>query len=262
MIEALQKRELLLTQQIFKLQHELSKLPEGQIVCYPNGKYSRWYLKTEHGLEWIPKKQHDFAQKLAYKKYLECRIEDLSKDCDIISSMYMQDNKKEVEPIISKTQQLLDNPHYAALLKDQFSPPQSKWSQWIREEYPTNPKHPEQKTNPTLSGINVRSKSEADIVRVLTTNHIPFRYEPALEIDNIILYPDFLIIHPKTEELYIWEHFGIMDNSEYAHHAFRKMELYNSAGFTPGERLIMTFEKKSMPFTFEQAENTVWEYLL
>lgn len=267
MIRQLKKRQTFIKKQIKKFENELSKQPDGQIVCYPNGKYSRWYLKTDHGLEWIPKKNRDFATKLAYKKYLEAKINDLKEESIVLSKLYLNNSVKGKNEIledqcISKTEIILNNPHYAALLSDRLSSQNKKWISWMKEEYPFNPKYPEQKTHPTMSGIKVRSKSEATIERLLFTNYIPFRYEPAFELEGMVVYPDFLIIHPKTEEMYIWEHFGIMDNPEYAHNAFRKMEHYNNAGYRPDEKLIMTFESNINPFSYEKAEEIVWKYFL
>lgn len=262
MIPELNKRKKSLDKHINHLKSELSKLPKGQIVCYPNGKYSRWYLKTDHGLEWIPKKNREFASKLAYRKYLEGKVSDLMHEYEILSSYQKFESNSSKKNFISQSETILENPHYAALIGDQMKEHEHKWSEWCKQGYPCNPKFPEQKIHPTISGILVRSKSEAMIERILSTNNIAFRYEPAFEVDGITIYPDFLIIHPQTDELFIWEHFGMMDNSEYAHHAFRKMELYNSAGYIPNEKLITTFEKKDFPFTFEKAENIVHEFFL
>lgn len=267
MIQHLKSRQTVIKKQLKKLKNELSKLPDGQIVCYPNGKYSRWYLKTEHGLEWIPKKNRDFASKLAYKKYLEARIHDLTEENRILTNLYLNSTDKgktdkSEENNLTQTEILLNNQHYAALLTDHLTLQKNKWKEWMQEDYPANPKYPEQKIHPTLSGIFVRSKSEATIERLLVLNHIPFRYEPAFDLEGMIVYSDFLIIHPKTEEMFIWEHFGMMDKQEYAHREFRKMEQYNNCGFRPDEKLIMTFESKTNPFTYQKAEEIIWKYFL
>ena len=77
--------------------------------------------------------------------------------------------------------------------------------------YEKNPKYPEHLIHKTVSGIYVRSKSESMIALQLYTEKIPFRYECALQLGETTLYPDFTILHPKTGEIFYWEHFGMMD---------------------------------------------------
>lgn len=57
--------------------------------------------------------------------------------------------------------------------------------------------YPERLIHKTSAGIDVRSKSEAMIVQVLHSHKIPFRYECALHIGSITLYPDFTIRIPR-----------------------------------------------------------------
>ena len=133
-------------------------------------------------------------------------------------------------------------------------------SQWITAPYDRNPKYPEQLIHKSVSGHLVRSKSEAMIDMYLFTHHIPFRYECALLLDEVTLFPDFTILHPETGKLYYWEHFGRMDDADYAKNVFSKLQLYNSYGITPGIQLITTYETKDNPLSFETIENVVSHY--
>ena len=65
----------------------------------------------------------------------------------------------------------------------------------------------------------LRSKSEAIIDMILYKNGIPFRYEEKIVLGDVILYPDFVIRHPKTGDFYYWEHFGMMDDEDYINKA-------------------------------------------
>jgi len=58
---------------------------------------------------------------------------------------------------------------------------------------------------------------------ILYADNIPFRYECALQLDNITIYPDFTIRHPQTGETIYWEHFGRMDKDDYSKNAFSKL---------------------------------------
>ena len=114
----------------------------------------------------------------------------------------------------------------------------------------------------TSSGIMVRSKSETIIDMFLHTNRIPFRYECALHLDNIILHPDFTIRHPQTGEIYYWEHFGIMDDPSYAEKALKKLSTYEQNGIFPGEQLIITFETRKNPLNQKHILNLIEHYFL
>lgn len=123
--------------------------------------------------------------------------------------------------------------------------------------YPTNPAFPEAKKHKTLSGFSVRSKSEVFIANALLAHNIPFRYECQLSTPHGIFFPDFTTLHPQKEDIIYWEHFGMMDNSEYATNVFQKIAYFNSIGIIPGVNLIMTFETKDHPLTTTVIENTI-----
>ena len=106
----------------------------------------------------------------------------------------------------------------------------------------------------------VRSKSEAHIAWALYNHHIPYRYECDLQTEATTYYPDFTIRHPKTGELYIWEHFGMMDNPTYYQTAFGKMETYNKLGYVLSVNFIATFETSSHPLDFELVEAIIQHY--
>ena len=43
----------------------------------------------------------------------------------------------------------------------------------------------------------------------------PFDMKINSSLENTFLYPDFTARHPKTGQVYYWEHFGLMDQPEY-----------------------------------------------
>lgn len=110
----------------------------------------------------------------------------------------------------------------------------------------------------STAGIQVRSKSEMMIADCLTKNKIPFKYEFPLKTTNgIILHPDFICLSSRTHQQFLWEHFGLMDNSEYAVNMVQKDNLYRKLGFFQGKNLIYTFETKQQPITSRDIENIV-----
>ena len=103
----------------------------------------------------------------------------------------------------------------------------------------------------TKSGDRVRSKSEVMIADTLFDNKLLFKPEPALELGDKIVYPDFEIVHPVTHKLIWWEHFGMMDDPEYSYSAMKKLTEYARNGIVLGENLIVTYETAMAPLTHE-----------
>ncbi len=131
----------------------------------------------------------------------------------------------------------------------------------MQAPYDRSPKYPEQLIHKTAAGVMVRSKSEAIIAMLLHTHKIPFRYECALSLNNVTIYPDFTIHHPLTGQIYYWEHFGMMDNPTYSQNTCSKLQLYATNGIYPTIQLITTFETKENPLDSEYVEALIRHFL-
>ena len=110
---------------------------------------------------------------------------------------------------------------------------------WMKTE--SAPYRPEGLTVATGLGFNVRSKSEALIANILHKNDLDFEYEPEVEINGIVYHPDF-VITAATGERIIWEHFGMVDNFQYATGISQKVKNYIMAGYELGKTLLFTSE--------------------
>lgn len=157
---------------------------------------------------------------------------------------------------------LLDTPEYNALILPYFTPHDISLSNWANAPYTRNLAYPEQLIHKCISGHFVRSKSEALIDTYLHTHRIPYRYECILQLGDSILYPDFTIKHPKTGDIYYWEHFGMMDNPKYAQNACSKLQLYTTHGIIPSIHLITTYETKDYPLSTEAIEKIIEHHFL
>lgn len=112
-------------------------------------------------------------------------------------------------------------------------------------------------------GIKVRSKSEHMIATFLENRKIPFRYEfPVTLSENQILWPDFYCLNLRTRTEFIWEHFGMMDNQQYAEKAAEKLRKYQKAGWIPGKNFIFTMETSRNPLKSEEITGAINEYLV
>lgn len=249
---------LRLKQQIKEIQEKLKHFPDGKLICAKGNNCFKWYQSDGHNKIYIPKKERVLAEQLASKKYLFLLLEDLEHE-----KMALESYLKHHHPQSKKAELLLtEHAGYRELLLPHFSPKSKECSDWINSPYERNTQHPEHLIHKTSSGILVRSKSEAIISHLLHTNQIPFRYECALHLGTTILYPDFTILHPKTQETHYWEHFGRMDDLSYSQKTYSKLNLYTTHGIIPTIHLITTYETKQHPLSYEDVEKIINHYFL
>ncbi len=247
-----------LKKEIHSLQKQIKNYPNGTLICTKNGKYSKWYMSNGDKLCYISKKERGIAEELAVKKYYTSLLEDLLYKQKAITSYLRQ-----YDPNHEKVNHLLSNTSgYNELLTPHFKSFSEEILQWINSSYDHSKNHPEQLIHKCLSGNIVRSKSEAIIDMALFINKIPFRYECALVLGDTIFFPDFTVRHPKTGNLFYWEHFGMMDDPSYSKSTFSKLQLYNSHGLTPSINLITTFETKNNPLDTQVVEKLIQHYFL
>lgn len=249
----LHKAELL-DAEIQSLEQQIKKMPPGKLVITRNGTNYKWFQALKGQKIYLPKKKRNLAKQLAHKKYLSLLLEHKVQERRAIQ-FYLNHYK-----IPEKFEKSLECPEFKNLLGDNFKISTNNSAQWISEQYERNPKYPEKLIHKSCSGNVLRSKSEAIIDMMLFMSKIPFRYECALSLGEIILYPDFTILHPKTGETYYWEHFGMVDNSDYRQAAFSKLQLYIEHKIIPTQNLIVTFETQECPLTSDQVEKVIQHY--
>lgn len=251
--ERILKERERLQHQINSINSQLKHLPNSKLICSHNGNRVKWYQSDGHTKTYIPKKNRVFAEQLAKKKYLSLLLEDLSHEQRALD-FYLNHHSKNT----GKAERLFfESPGYHELLSPYFSPQSQLIANWINAPYERNQKYPEQLIHKASSGNLVRSKSEVLIDLYLYTNHIPFRYECALQLGDTTVFPDFTILHPTTGKVYHWEHLGMMDEKHYYQNAFSKLQLYTSYGFIPTINLITTYETKDSPLSSEIIEKTI-----
>lgn len=133
--------------------------------------------------------------------------------------------------------------------------------QWASAPYTHNTIFPEHLKYKSEGGLVTRSKAEADIATKLEQNHLSFRYEPVLKLGGHTLSPDFCVLHPVLRRQIYWEHFGKMDDPMYASNTMGKLQAYSEHGYRLGDNLIMTWETKNKPLTFERINTCIARFL-
>lgn len=116
---------------------------------------------------------------------------------------------------------------------------------WATDDVPR--KEPPERGMSTERGELVRSKSEVLIANKLLSNGIPYRYEPECTLSGATLHPDFTVLNTRTRQEFVWEHFGMADNVDYATSAFARLQLYQKNGYLTDGKLIATFESPAQP---------------
>lgn len=115
----------------------------------------------------------------------------------------------------------------------------------------------------TEKGEAVRSKSEKIIADKLYMKEIPYVYEQPLYLKGYgYVVTDFKILNVRTKKEYYLEHFGMMDDYEYAKNAIKKIECFQKNEIYPGEKLLITLEASDSPLNMIILEKMVNKYLL
>ncbi len=102
-----------------------------------------------------------------------------------------------------------------------------------QKRYSKNYKHQ------TDKGDLVASKSEEMIANMLFAMDIEYEYEKEMILLGHTVIPDF-VIKRKNGKMKIWEHAGLLEMEEYARRFNEKLNIYEKAGFTRQDNLIVT----------------------
>lgn len=260
-------------EQALKLkQASVKRAPKGQVrIAIRKGQFQFYKREkpTDKEGKYLPRSQDALARALIQNDYdqktipaLEAEIKYLkevqkiykNKCCDRVYNRLSKPRRQLVNPLT------LDDTQYAEA--------------WLKQEYRRKKIPPEVPPLFTENGEQVRSKSELIIANSLKAAGVPYRYEFPLLMDRNAndpdfpdydfcrLYPDFYCLNLRTRREFAWEHFGMMDDPEYASRAAEKIQLYQENGFFPGKNLIITMETSKKPLSSKVLKNLIKEYLL
>ena len=86
---------------------------------------------------------------------------------------------------------------------------------------------------------------------------ISYQYECELILGNNIFYPDFKVYNEKKHKITYWEHFGLMDQTQYRNAMLGKLRIYGEHDILPPDNLIMTFETQSTPLDASEVQHII-----
>lgn len=287
----IEKRLVELQNLLFTKKKSYEKAPQGRIRISQKGGHPEYYLVTERGSlrgKYLPNSQKTLARQLAQKDYDARLIKLLQNEITALQIYLKQTDQgraiSELYDSLCPARRSLITP--VTLTDDQYA------VSWQKVSWTGRPFSPDAPLLYTARGERVRSKSEVIIADTLFRYKIPYRYEFPLTLrrsseapfhsdfdkfnhrtsvsgshttsigDTITLYPDFLCLNTRTRTEFYWEHFGLMDSTEYSNNAAGKLRLYTENGILPGRNLIITMETQTEPPSIKALEKLIEEFLL
>ena len=256
-------------------QTSLKREPDGSVRIVQNKGSLQFYLrenKSDLQGKYLPRSQEKLARVLIQKDYDQKAAAALSDEIEYLKKILLNYNKNSASAAyekLSKTRQTLVEP--LTLSDTQYA------EKWLSVEYRHKGFDSQQSPLYTDNNESVRSKSEVLIANALKANAVPYRYEFPIVINKngksyaykkyndddelYTFYPDFYCLNLRTRQEYIWEHFGLMNDSEYSSQAAEKIMLYQSNGYFPGKNLIITMETTSCPLSSKIIKQIIQTYL-
>lgn len=260
--EQIQIRREQLKLLLAKKLRSLKSAPEGRLrvaQAHEGRKLQYYHVITQGDTKgsYIPHAQLQLAKRLAQKQYDQNLIKLLRSQIAALDHLLAAAVPK--IPALYETQcrarRLLITP--ATLPNEQYA------ELWQNVQWTGHPFSPDTPDFYTSRKERVRSKSEVIIADTLARHKIPYRYEYPLELKNGSIYhPDFLCLNIRTRKEFIWEHFGLMDNPDYANRTASKLKAFNENKIFPGKNLIITMETAENQLSSQQVENLIMEYLI
>ena len=210
------------------IQGRISNAPEGSLRTARKAHGCQYYHKVEVNDTkgtYIKKHNYNFAIELAQKDY-DLRIEQcLLKELNFLEVILKKYNPSEIQHIYDSL-----NSFRKEMVTPVFVSDEDFTANWKASEY--------------------------------TSLGFPYRYEYPLQLQSgIITHPDFTCLNVKTRQEYIWEHFGIMDNAEYACNAIKKISDYANSGYVLGRNFIATFETANTPINANCIDSLIKSHL-
>ena len=243
------------------LQKQLEKAPEGSLNGTSSHSQLQWQRIVGTKRFYLSSGNSKLIKALAQKKYNALLLEDFKrqrKALDKLINSYVPQNGEKTYMSMSER------------WRKQIVPlniPDSEYADlWQSLRY--KGKTIENTGFLTSKGECVRSKSEIIIADVLASLCIPYRYEFPHKLKNgdlsrcIDVYSDFTCLNIHTRKEFVWEHFGLMDDAEYARNAVAKIEMYQNNGYFLGDNLIFTMETHEKPLNSKIVRDLAKKYLI
>ncbi len=258
----------MLDKMIGKAESSLKKAPKGFVIVQLNHGCNQYFYKenqSERSGRYLPKDKEALAAALVQRDYDKAFLAAAYREKKRMLQIKKYGGGRNVSVLFSELSKVYEQavagrkrlikPYL--LTNDQFR------KQWEDEEYQGSSYPFGTQEIYSEKGERVRSKSEKMIADKLLLMNIPYRYEYPLDIGRRNpVYPDFTILDMKERKSVIYEHFGKMQDSQYAADALNKINDYKKAGFRIGLDFLFTMESQDSPINMRLFEKMITERFL
>lgn len=242
-------------------EESLLRAPSGTLHVCSSGGRTQYYHRTKRNdcsEAYIREKDNELAQRLAQKDYDKKILKVVDKELKAIDNYIANIPLVGVEKVyetLHKGRRELVIPIYET--DEHFI------NNWENVSYQGKSFEEDSPEYYTAKGERVRSKSEVIIADTLEREGIPYRYEWPITLNGMgRVYPDFTVLNQRTRREMYWEHFGMMDDSDYVEKAIYKISKYEQNGLYVGDKLIFTYETRKTPINRKQIKGIIQQYLL
>lgn len=250
------------------LSTHLNRAPKGLLgISSHQGGYQYFHKLPGSSAKgnYIAKDNVGLAKSLAQRDYAQKAMQDLQKNLDALLKF---SQKYDVQSLEKMWESL--HPARRTLLEPFVLTDEEYQKRWENVEFSGRPFASDAAVLMTACGERVRSKSEVIIADTLFRLGVPYRYEYPHKLHredagcggNIVLFPDFTCLNLRTRKEFIWEHFGLVDNEDYARNMVGKLNLFHANGFFEGENLVFSMETFAKPLSSRDVERLVNRFLL
>ncbi len=239
----------------------LRDCPEGHLRLTTTDGYPRYYQISGSRKKYLGKKELDLRKGLAGKDYYRKLLRETEEETKAIQQFLKRTDPKAkikaYEEMHDKRKQYIDP---LVLPDDLYA------RKWLEESKRNAALRRNSYEKPegllTQNGEYVRSKSEKILADTYWYNGILYVYEYPLMLEDGWVFSDFKLLNLRLRKTVYQEHFGRMDDPDYAEAAVQKIQRYERSGYHMGDQIIYTMETSGNPLNMKDVERMIRQYLL
>ena len=251
--EELRQRMRYLKKVQAKLEKRLADAPEGSLVVNRKGNTVSvgFYHLLRGQREYLEQSRKEEIRKLAQKEYDQKALRRTKEEIKMIQRLISYLEMPKLEDVYDRCKPEKQEYIDPVILSDE------EFRQaWLAQKFIQKDQNDGKHIFPTERGDMVCSKSEGMEADYMFYHKYDYKYEKQVELIDrgrrTWRYPDFTILDPVTRKEVIFEHFGMVDDENYARNMFDKIRLYEENGYIIGQNFLFTFETAEHPFTMDQ----------
>ena len=265
--DLLMKRLAFLDSAIAFFGREIPRLPEGDLKVglfhKKAGEYYQYFCRTEKfdsTGRYLKKKELNLAKNLAQREYYEKALKVAEKEKALICRFLQHSDENALLKVYT------DMPEGKRILVEPYVLPDDEYARrWQEKPFTGGSFGADDPIYYTKRGDRVRSKSEQIIADRMFDAGVPYRYEYPFTYERFgekkQVFTDFTALNKRTRNVYRWEHFGRMDDTQYRRTFFWKQSIYSQNNCMPGIGIIFTFEDNDNPLDARYVDKLIEKYL-